>query len=420
MPAAAPIPRIPSLLTCYDAADLLTGPGCPVCRYARESSDRYLNWFALEGHADSVTLTRLCGSLGMCGCHTRRIMGQPGAPVRLTAVYLYLIRSARARLAAPATPLADCPACEHDAAAADRALDTLLDGLAGEATRFRCRELGGGLCIPHLSAAAARGPSLAVRWLADTMTAILLAHDADLAWLTGTIDDDAEVRTVLRRALPLAAAPGSDVCAACLASAYAVRNCVSKLMQSGGNGGPQDPGALLCQAHLGDATTVAASKRQLEWLLLWQADRHTAGLAGRSDPASKINCKALAWLMAARRRQRDSQPCDLCASQEAAAHGAIDDYRQTLRIVPPAPGQRAALCVRHLLTLRACDPWAGRVTARGAVAHADCLIAELGEAFAKNTWQRRNEPKGREAAAWRRSAAFLDGSVFCGSPPRSA
>ena len=45
MPAATPIPRGPTVLTLYTAADLLTGPGCPVCRYADEAGDRYLAWF---------------------------------------------------------------------------------------------------------------------------------------------------------------------------------------------------------------------------------------------------------------------------------------------------------------------------------------------------------------------------------------
>jgi hypothetical protein len=79
MPSAAPIPRGSTVLTLYSAADLLTGPGCPVCRYADEAGDRYLAWFALEAHADAVTITRLCSSLGMCPRHTRGLVSKPGA-----------------------------------------------------------------------------------------------------------------------------------------------------------------------------------------------------------------------------------------------------------------------------------------------------------------------------------------------------
>ena len=55
---------------------------------------------------------------------------------------------------------------------------------------------------------------------------------------------------------------------------------------------------------------------------------------------------------------------------------------------------------------------------RRRVEHADMLIAELNEAFSKNTWAHRHEPRGPEMTAWRRAAAFLDGAVFCGCPPR--
>ncbi len=74
MPAAAPIPRGPTVLTLYTAADLLTAPGCPVCRYADEAGGRYLAWFALDAHADAVIITRLCKSLGMCPRHTRGLI----------------------------------------------------------------------------------------------------------------------------------------------------------------------------------------------------------------------------------------------------------------------------------------------------------------------------------------------------------
>ena len=163
MPSAAPIPRGPTVLTLYTAADLLTGPGCPVCRYADEAGDRYLAWFALEGHADAATVTRLCSSLGMCARHTRGLMSQPGAARRLTAVYRYVVEAARDLLSGRAASIDACPACEHDRGAVGRALDTLLDGLADNLVRDRYRELGG-LCIPHLRAAWTRGDHRVARY----------------------------------------------------------------------------------------------------------------------------------------------------------------------------------------------------------------------------------------------------------------
>ena len=151
MPAAAPVPRGPTVLTLYSAMDLLTGPGCPACHYGDEAADRYLAWFAFEAHADAGMITRLCSSLGMCPRHTRALMCQPGAARRLTALYRYILPAARDQLGGRAARPGDCPACEHDGAAVGRALDTLLDGLADGPVRERYRRLGG-LCIelPHL------------------------------------------------------------------------------------------------------------------------------------------------------------------------------------------------------------------------------------------------------------------------------
>ena len=175
MPAATPIPRGPAVLTLSAAADLLTGPGCPVCCYAAEAADRYPAWFALEGHADAVTITRLCASLGMCPRRTRGLMCQPGAARRLTALYRYLVRAGRDRLTGRAARPASCPACEHDDGAASRALETLLDGLADGRVQDRCREVGG-LCIPHLRAASARTNRQIIALLAQPMTAAVTVN----------------------------------------------------------------------------------------------------------------------------------------------------------------------------------------------------------------------------------------------------
>lgn len=158
MPSAAAVPRGPSVLALGDPADLLTGPGCPACRHAAEAADRYFGWFALEGHGDPVSLTRLCDSLGMCARHTRRLIGQPGSASRLTAVYQYVLRTAVDRLAGKPTPIAPCPACEHDRQVAARVLDTILDGLAEPDVRHRYLTAGG-MCVPHLKTAAGIDPA---------------------------------------------------------------------------------------------------------------------------------------------------------------------------------------------------------------------------------------------------------------------
>jgi hypothetical protein len=407
MPTASPIPRGPTVLTLYTAADLLTGPGCPVCRYADEAGDRHLAWFALEAHADAVTITRLCSSLGMCPRHTRGLMSQPGAASRLTAVYRYVMEAARDRLSGRAARPGSCPACEHDDGAVGRALDTLLEGLAGTSVRERYREVGG-LCIPHLRTASARGSHRIIAWLSETMTAAVNARPASPGWLAGT-DHDADMRAVLRRATPAMAWPGSDVCIACLAAGRSEKDCLAEILRAGDRGQP-DRRLLLCGGHLNDLI-VLAGQRDAASLLAWQAGCLAAGLTRR--PASSP------WLRGSRRGRADgSDGCPICLHSEAAAQRAVDDLRASLRASHPVTDRQAPLCVRHLLGLRAFDPWAGHVTAGGALERAEMLIAELNEAFSKNTWAHRHETRGPEMTAWRRAAAFLDGSVFCGCTPR--
>lgn len=418
MPAATPLPRGPSVLTLYSAADLLTAPGCPVCRYTGEASDRYLSWFALEAHAEAVAITRLCASLGMCPRHTRQLMGQPGAATRLTAVYRYVMEAARDRLVGRAGPLAACPACEHDGAAASRAVDTLLEGLADGSVRERYRELGG-LCVPHLRAAApARGQRRVVSWLAETMMAAWSTRPPGLEWLAGERDDDAEVRAVLRQAIPASVRPGSDVCVACVAAARAERDHLARMSRANGGRGQEDCLVLLCAGHLRDAAGLAARGGMLS-LLAWQADCHAARLSRIPAPSPRWTAGIPAsWRRAARGHAANPGDCAVCQDREDAEQRAVDEFLEVLRGSPLVHDRRAMLCVRHLLGLRAADPWAGQVTAHGAVERADVLIAELNEAFRKDTWAHRHEARGPEMTAWQRAAAFLDGSVFCGCPPR--
>ena len=414
MPAATPIPRGPTVLTLYTAADLLTGPGCPVCRYADEAADRYLAWFALEAHADATNITRLCTSLGMCPRHTRGLMSQPGAASRLTAVYRYVMEAARDRLSGRVARLGVCPACEHDDGAVGRALDTLFEGLTDNSVRAHCRELGG-LCIPHLNTASARR-SRVVAWLSETMTAAVNPWSASPSWLAGT-DRDADVRAVLRQATRASARSSSHGCIACLAAARSENEHLAQILRTSDRA-QRDRGLLLCPGHLNDLIVIAG-QRSTASLLAWQAGCLAAGLIRRpsSLPIRKPGAPA-SWLRSRCRRAGGPDGCLICLACEDAAQRAVDDLRVSLCAAHPVPVGQAPLCVRHLLGLRALDPWAGQVTARGAVERADTLIAALNEAFSKNTWARRHETRGPEMTAWRRAAAFLDGSVFGGCPPR--
>ena len=401
MPAPAPLPRGPSVLTLYSAADLLTAPGCPVCRYVTEASDRYLGWFALEGHAQSAAITRLCSSLGMCAGHTRRAMSQPGAAIRLTAVYRYVVTAAGDRLAERKARPAACPACEHDEAAAWRAVDTLLEDLADPSVLDRFRELGG-LCLPHLAAAITRSRRMAL--LAETAQERIAARDLRCDWLAGT-DHDAETRSVLRRAVPATGSPGAAACAPCLAGAQAEQDTLTRLPAVASDG--PDPALTLCASHLADAAMVAGA-RGMRPLLAWQMQCLTSRLpAGRAQ-----------WLRAGPRR-RDISGCAVCRAGRAAAQRGL----ASLSDAPQLQVTDAALCVRHHLVLLAAEPRRAQLFAPSAVRRADQLAAELADAFDRISRAYSTGTPAPESTAWQRAAAFLDGSVFggrCQPPPADA
>jgi hypothetical protein len=400
VPAATPLPRGPSILTLYDAADLLTGPGCPVCRYATEASDRYLRWFALEGHAQPDTITRLCASLGACASHTRRLMSQPGAAFRMTAVYRYVLAAARDRLVERrADRLSTCPACDHDAAAASRALDTLLEGLADPATLYRCRELGG-VCLPHLAAAATSKRRQAVAELTETMRVPLGARGAHLEWLAGT-DPDAETRAELRRLVPASGQPAAAACPPCAAGAQAERDALARL--AGLASDLADPALTLCAGHLADASLAAASQHGVRVLLAWQAECLSARLDSR--PAH--------WLRASQRRPAAAGVCAVCRARRDAAQRVLAQVAAVGRL-----RAGSALCVRHHLLLRSADLRASQALAPAAVAAAGELIGELGDAFDRAAGAHGRGAAAQDNGAWRQAAAFLDGAIFGGYPAR--
>ena len=420
MPSATPVPRGPSVLVLGSADGLLTRPGCPVCRYAAEASERYLAWFALEAHADPVTITRLCASLGICARHTRRLMGQPGAAPRLTAVYRYVLQTAREQLTGRGRRLATCPACEHDEAAAGRALEALLDGLSETAVQERYLVLGG-LCVPHLrGAASVRGHRLTVAWLVQALAASTADHRASLDVLAGGPDYDADDRARLRAALPPEGRLPAGTCPACLTAARA--ELAALVRAAGGSRRPEGAardvprqGRCLCAGHLRDAALMGDG--HMAALLGWQADCQAADLARQArPPAWPRGANPARWLRGRHSSGADDE-CPACRAREQAAWQELRRHRAVPQAAP-ARGGAQMLCARHMLALRGADPAAGQLAADRAARRAGVLIEELAEAFRKGTWTFRHESRGQEMTAWRRAAAFLDGGVFGGGPPQ--
>jgi hypothetical protein len=217
---------------------------------------------------------------------------------------------------------------------------------------------------------------------------------------------------VLRKAVPATALPCSGACAACLAAARSEASQLAWIGRGSDRGRP-DRRLLLCSGHLSDLIVVA-SQRDAGSLLAWQAGSLAAAL---TRPVSPPRRGPAGWLRPRRRHSAGLGACPVCLAGEAAARRAVDELRARLRSAYPVPGRLVPLCVRHLLGLRAADPWAGQVTAAGAIERADTLMAELDQAFTNGTWAHRHQLRGPEMTAWRRAAAFLNGGVFCGCPP---
>lgn len=426
MRSATPLPGRLSQLALYGAEDLLTRQGCPVCHYEAGVDDRFLAWFALEGHDDASMITRLCESLGLCPRHTRGSLAQPGADARLTPVYRYLLQAARKRLTSGRPPRMGCPACARDAEGAARALGTLLTGLREVQVRDRYRALGG-LCIPHLRAAARQTRRRDAAWIAEVMRSRLVSGQTSLAVFAGEADPDAEVRAQLRAGLsmvePPAAVPGDScpvVCVVCRAAAEVEGDCLARIT---GKAAHQEAGSIhacrLCAAHLQDTwaqsgavrADAAASMRGLsDGFLASLREDATSWLA---EVASAGNGIAVMNLLSRRRVLPRGGPaqCPVCRAAQSAAE-------QYLRMLSTAPRRgEPAVCVRHVFSLRELDSGAGEAAARAVIGRVDELSAGLQEAFRKRTWAHRHEARGHEMSAWKRAAAIIDGRVYGGGPP---
>ena len=349
----------------------------------------------------------------MCPGHTRAVMRQPGAPIRLTAVFRYFMQSARACLGSRPATLRPCPVCEHDRAAADRAMSIVLDGMTE--IRLQDRDPGlGGLCLPHLRDAAAQARRRGHRRLLLALAAGAAGATPSMDMLACAPDHDADERARLRALLP----PGTEIpagsCPACLAAARAeARRLARDADDSGDQPADGGRGACLCAVHLRDA---AAIRPDLAPAMLaaqsgFAADAASRLLSARPWPGSR-NSRGR---RARHRLLPGAQACSVCAAAESAARQALGRCQVIASTTPP-PATAACLCVRHVLAMRAASQAAGAVASAAATARADVLIEQLAEAFRKNTWAHRHEPRGPEMAAWQRAAVFLDGRVFGGGP----
>lgn len=403
LPSAAPVPRGPSVLLLGSPAGLLSRPGCPACWYTAEAGDAYLSWFALEGHGDVDMITRLCASRGMCAPHTRRVLAQPGAAGRLSAVYKYVLSAAIGDLgAAPA----GCPACEHDCAAQDRVLGVLLENVTA-ADRWTYKQHGG-LCLPHLRRAVLLTAHGDLRWLVRFMASRLSESLPTLALLAGGPDPDARARAGYRSALARRLSPGQPwTCSACWAAASWEREGLADLGQGASAPSTHDG---LCSAHLCDAALQASAVGEL---LVSQAVLQRQRLGQVLDGKPRLLGIAPGWLSLRARRGLADPDCALCRGMRDAAGRAISQLAAGRSELMPAAFR---LCIRHVRRLDAADPVAGQLAMQAAGEYGSALVSELDEDFRTGSWTYGGKSGKPDGIAWRRAAALLDGAVFGGCP----
>jgi hypothetical protein len=112
------------------------------------------------------------------------------------------------------------------------------------------------------------------------------------------------------------------------------------------------------------------------------------------------------------RREDPAGQCVVCQARVAAERRTLS----ALHGGPQAPPAGSRQCVRHLL--RPAGQRAGHALTQDAVARAGRLIGELADASGRLASPRSRDAPFRGTRAWRRAAAFIDGAVFGGAPPR--
>lgn len=435
---------------------LLDEPGCVLCRIRDEAGQVWLRWFVIENHSVPAALFAAQRSAGYCPAHTRRLVAE-GGPQVLRMPWEFVLRTAVRRAGSLAAaqkpePRQTCPPCQ---AAAERTGPAAHDlaaalGIPGVPEAVRARH---GLCYPHLrEMLPTLGPASAVA-VADAVAPALTGRGDpnQLLLAAAGSDPDAEHRAAVAVAaaatdtggewlgLPAAGRLVADLaagsCPCCRAESRAERWYLGWLAgeRASGHGksGPDGSDAEVCSRHLHDVARLGEPAA-------WVSDAAVRSVAGR-----------VARLAAAARKLADGQrratpgrwpggrrgaPTNLAEAYGRAFAEVRNDHR--CRACRAAESARR----RQLALLAACTADA-RVLDALRTAHGVCLrhgeqlagmdgtgpflrrlltqlrqaAWELDEDAAKQAWDLRHEPDGREATAWRRIPTLLDGASYLGA-----
>ena len=167
--------------THQDLERFLAEPGCAICRYAGQAEERFFGALLYEGVLSPATAERMRDSNGFCGRHAQALLSWRN-PMATAILYQYVLSQHQRELArwrrvpvrgrAVPRPVAkvrigrQCPACEAEEEAEQRACAVLAAGLDSGSLR-KAWQASAGLCWPHFT--AARGLSRAGRTAFDAV-----------------------------------------------------------------------------------------------------------------------------------------------------------------------------------------------------------------------------------------------------------
>lgn len=429
-----------------EALRWLEGEGCPACRAAATTEDRYDSAFVTEQYWDVHTLLALGASLGFCPAHTRRLLSRSEAPFVMRTVYEHVTGAALERLERrAAVPLAPCPACLSREGAAERAI-WVVTTVLGDSAFSDAFAAAGGFCFPHAAVALVNANKASAAMVIATLHNALSDPDGSegLARLVGC-DREAAARRRLRARLRTTAAGAArgdhrtsrvalaarlqlDACPVCVTGALTEERYLAWLGETAGDAAGRDiivvEGLWLCPLHLADIAAEAPGAA--EWIggLLGTAVREAAAqcearvstLPTASVAARLLPHRALRLLRQAITPLVCSRWCRACHAVSAAEGRELELLQAAMhdRVLAAAYEDSHGLCARHAVALDA--PAAAGDLGRVVAARLRILGWELAEAGRRSSWSLRYAPPGAEATAWLRTAGHLDGWVFLGGP----
>jgi hypothetical protein len=422
----------PQLLSEFER--LLTEPGCPACRHIAETERSFFSWFEIESHTSSEMQAGLRAAMGMCPCHTRRLVEALGAGHVMTIVMREALSGAR-RVIREEIKLGPCPACEAIEFGAGRARTLLIDSLQDPALARRYSGHGG-VCLVHLVDALPVAEPATLKLLAERLLESLHdVADSALVDLLAGVDADGPRRAVFREGLPvvphahstverLVGQLATDACPVCLAAGVAGRDYLAWFLagsEADDRSLDSDPGEL-CSTHLHDVAHAASSQvdnpavQRKRSIRVAQLERFLARLA-EMPPTERQRRRSNHDALASIREELATRPyCPACHAREGVERAQRDLITASLALTTVRERYEHAhgLCVRH--AMRVADGSASRVARQHADARLATIAWEVQETSRKYAWAFRHESSGFEQDGWLRGMAQIDGRVFDGAP----